>query len=255
VSAVALCAVAAMLVAWTIQQRTRNAGIVDVFWAFGMMFAGAYYAYAGTAPVWARAALAVLVVGWFARLGLHILRRVLSESVEDGRYLAMREWLGPRAAAGMFVFFQLQAAFVVLFSLPFLAVANSPEPNPWWVAAGLVVALTALLGEATADGQLRRFKANPANKGRTLRQGLWRYSRHPNYFFEWVHWFAYPLMGVGGPYAHLLWLAPAFMLLFLLVFTGIPFTERQALRSRGDDYRRYQEQTSMFFPWPPSTSK
>ena len=240
-----------MIIAWLLQRRTDNAGIVDVVWAFGMITAGVFYAWFGTAPVWLRVVLAALVAVWFTRLGLHILRRVAGES-EDGRYQAMRQWLGGHAGIGFFVFFQLQAGFIILLSLPFLAVANTPDPSAVMVAAGLTVALIAFLGEAAADRQLQNFRDEPANRGQTCRQGWWKYSRHPNYFFEWLHWFAYPLMGFGGPYGYWLWLAPVIMLLFLLFFTGIPFTEQQALRSRGDNYRIYQQQTSMFFPWPPS---
>lgn len=242
-----------MLAAWGIQQQTRNAGIVDVFWAFGMALAGAYYAYVGTAPGWMRVALALLTIGWFTRLGLHLMGRMISESREDGRYKAMREWLGSNSGIGFFVFFQLQAGFIALLSLPFLALADTPDPEPVMVATGLAIAMFAFVGETSADRQLRDFRSDPDNTGRTCRQGWWRYSRHPNYFFEWLHWFAYPIMGFGGPYQYLLWLVPAVMLLFLVFFTGIPFTEQQALRSRGDDYRAYQRQTSVFFPWPPST--
>lgn len=248
---VAILSCLAMFIAWLAQSKTKNAGIVDVIWAFGMMVAGVFYAYVGTAPVWLRVILGALVAIWFARLGLHIMRRVANES-EDGRYQAMREWLGDHSSIGFFLFFQLQAGFIVLLSLPFLAVANTPEPNTVMVATGVMVAIIAFAGEATADRQLQAFRDNPANKGLTCTHGWWRFSRHPNYFFEWLHWFAYPLMGFGGPYSHWLWLAPLIMLLFLIFFTGIPFTEQQALRSRGESYRVYQQQTSMFFPWPPS---
>ena len=97
-----------------------------------------------------------------------------------------------------------------------------------------------------ADTTLARFRADPVNKGKTCREGLWRYSRHPNYFFEWTHWLAYAAMAPGE---WQVWLSPALMLYFLLRVTGIPATEAQALRSRGEDYRRYQAETSMFIPW------
>lgn len=244
---------AAMLVAWLTQQRTKNAGIVDVFWAFGMAFAGGFYAVIGTAPNWMRITLAVLVVTWFLRLGIHIVRRMGRDGSEDGRYLAMRNRLGRNSGLGFFAFFQLQAGFIVLLSLPFLVLANTPQPEPAMVAAGVLVAIIAYLGESTADRQLLDFRSDLANRGLTCRQGLWRYSRHPNYFFEWLHWFSYPLMGAGGPYGHLLWLAPLVILVFLVFFTGIPFAEQQAIRTRGEDYRMYQKQTSAFIPWPPST--
>lgn len=224
-----------------------------MFWAFGMALAGGYYALTGSGPGWLRLILALLTMVWFARLGLHLRARIGDEGSEDGRYAAMRRRFGDRAGAGFFLFFQIQAGFVVLFSLPFLLVANTPDPEPAMVAAGIAVALAALLGEAAADRQLRLFRSDPGNRGRVCRQGWWRWSRHPNYFFEWLHWFAYPLMGAGGPYDYLLWLAPLIMLVFLVFLTGIPFSEQQAMRTRGDEYRIYRQQTSAFFPWKPST--
>jgi len=117
------------------------------------------------------------------------------------------------------------------------------------------------VGERLADRQLDAWKADPANQGKTCRRGLWAWSRHPNYFFEWTHWLAYPLMGGAlfasglGAWWPLTLLGPAVMLALLLRGTGIPHTERQALKSRGDDYRRYQQEVSAFIPWPPSRSR
>ena len=118
----------------------------------------------------------------------------------------------------------------------------------WTDLAGALLAVGALVGEGIADRQLAAWRHDPANRGVTCRAGLWRYSRHPNYFFEWVHWWAYVLIGAG------VWwtlLGPALMLVFLFRLTGIPYTEQQALKSRGEDYKRYQQTTSVFFPWFP----
>jgi len=108
----------------------------------------------------------------------------------------------------------------------------------------------AFLGESAADRQLQRWRAEPTNRGRTCRIGLWRFSRHPNYLFEWLHWFTYPLLGLGLPQGGLLWLAPAGMFLLIRFVSGVPPTEAQALRSRGDDYRDYQRSTHPFLPLP-----
>ena len=104
---------------------------------------------------------------------------------------------------------------------------------------------------AGADAQLHRFKQDPANKGKTCQVGLWHYSRHPNFFFEWLIWVSYALYAMGSPSGAWGWLSPALMLYFVTKVTGIPATEAQALRSRGDEYRKYQQTTSAFFPWPP----
>jgi len=139
-----------------------------------------------------------------------------------------------------------------VFAVPFLVVALTPErlPLPALVAAVLIW-LLAVGGETLADRQLAAWRADPAHRGRTCRAGLWRYSRHPNYFFEWLHWWSYPLLAWGSPEWWLTLLGPALMLYTLLKVTGIPYTEQQALASRGDDYRAYQRTTSAFVPWFP----
>ena len=115
---------------------------------------------------------------------------------------------------------------------------------PWPEGLGLTI-------RRLADAQLHRFKQDPANKGKTCQVGLWHYSRHPNFFFEWLIWVSYALYAMGSPSGAWGWLSPALMLYFVTKVTGIPATEAQALRSRGDEYRKYQQTTSAFFPWPP----
>ena len=115
------------------------------------------------------------------------------------------------------------------------------------VGAGLW--LIGLAGESLADAQLRRFKARPESKGKTCREGLWNYSRHPNYFFEWLIWIGYGILALGAPWGWLGMISPLAILYILTRLTGIPLTEEQAIRSRGDDYRDYQRTTSAFIPW------
>jgi steroid 5-alpha reductase family enzyme len=241
-------------IAWARQQRTANAGIVDVVWSFGLGAAAVVAAATGVGAPLPRALLAALGGLWGLRLGLHLLRRVRGEA-EDGRYAQLRKRWGaaPLKWLGMF---QFQALLVALFSLPFLAVAASPVEH-WnaWTIAGIAVWLGSVVGETLADRQLARFRAEPANRGTTCRDGLWRWSRHPNYFFEWLHWFAYVLLAVGSPFAWLAWIGPLLMYVFLRWISGIPFTEAQALRSRGEDYARYQRNTPMLFPWFPKEDR
>jgi steroid 5-alpha reductase family enzyme len=114
--------------------------------------------------------------------------------------------------------------------------------------------LVAIIGETVADRQLAAFRANPDNRGRTCRSGLWAYSRHPNYFFEWLNWCAYALMALPAPYGWAGLASPVIMLFLILKVTGVPPSEEQALASRGDDYRDYQRTTSVFIPWFPKRS-
>lgn len=239
----------AMLAGWDWQRRHRNAGIVDVIWA-GSLGCGALLMAAlekgSAAP---RILLAAAGGIWGLRLAAHLWLRV-SRAPEDGRYQALRErWGGSQWR--FLLLFQFQALLVVVFSLPFLTVARNRAATPAWLIAGALIWLTGVLGESLADRQLARFRADPAHRGRTCRTGLWRYSRHPNYFFEWLHWFAYVALAHGAPAALLAWTGPVLMWVFLRWISGIPFTEAQALRSRGDDYRAYQQATPMLLPWFP----
>jgi steroid 5-alpha reductase family enzyme len=248
VLAVWLAAAAMMTAAWEWQRRHRNAGIVDVLWAAGLGAAAVLLAVLGTGAPATRTVLGVLGGAWGARLARHLWVRVRGEA-EDGRYRALRAHWGddPRRWFG---FFQLQALVVALFAVPFVAVAANPATHARWLAVGAGIGLLALLGEARADAELAAFRADPRHRGLTCRRGLWRYSRHPNYFFEWLHWFAYVALAVGSPLWALAWLGPAAMFLFLRYLSGIPWTETQALRTR-PDYAEYQRRTSMLIPWFP----
>ncbi|NKB24027.1 MAG: DUF1295 domain-containing protein [Kiritimatiellae bacterium] len=143
-----------------------------------------------------------------------------------------------------------------LFSLSPLVLHLYKESSlTGWEIAGFAFGLVAILGEAIADRQLERFRSNPQNRGAVYRDGLWRVSRPPNYFFEWLYWWAYVIMGVGMPCGVVTLLGPVLMLLFLFKLTGIPYTEQQALSSRGDAYREYQKATPIFLPWFPQKTE
>ncbi len=236
-----------MAVLWLRQLRTHNATSVDAAWSVGMgILAVAFALLADGAPE-RRLLVGSLAGIWAARLASHLITDRVLGRPEDGRYRALRETWGRRAPFFFFIFYQGQAVVATLFAVPILAAMRGGALDAW-AAAGALVWLIAVLGEAIADGQLSRFRRDPRNHGHTCRAGLWRYSRHPNYFFEWIHWFSYVAIGHGiWP----TWIGPVVMLLFLFRLTGIPFTEQQAIKSRGDDYRAYQHETSVFFPWFP----
>ena len=242
-----------MALGWRWQRRHANTGIVDVLWAAGLGGAAVLLALLGSGAPAPRVSLALLGGLWGWRLAWHLWRRVRHEA-EDGRYRALRErWQGDQRK--LFAFFQFQALLVPLFALPFVAVAANARTAPAWLAVGAATWLLGVLGEAVADAQLARFRADPRHRGRSCRAGLWRCSRHPNYFFEWLHWFAYVALAAGSPLAWLAWSGPLLMYLFLRYISGIPFTEAQALRTRGEDYRAYQRSTPMLFPWFPKRSR
>ncbi len=241
-----------MVFGWAWQRRSDNAGVVDVLWSAGMATSAVFYALVLPGPVLPRVLVAILGGLWGARLAIHLAQRVFSED-EDGRYQNLRrKWNGSQAK--FLMFFLAQAAFVVFFSIPFWIAAHNPTPE-WtiWTTLAVLVWLVAVIGESVADRQLSAHRNDPANRGKTCRSGLWRYSRHPNYFFEWLHWFTYVFLsiGLGALWVSLSLIGPALMLAFLYRVTGIPYTEAQALRSRGDDYAEYQRTTSPFIPLPP----
>jgi steroid 5-alpha reductase family enzyme len=241
-----------MFALWLIHLLIRNAAIVDVGWAAGLATLAIYYAGAGPGYSARKYAIAVMAGFWGIRLATYLLfARVLGHP-EEGRYVALRkEWKRHLALRFLF-FFEFQALLDVVLSAPFLIACldiNSPLGPLEKIGAGIW--LVSMIGEAIADQQLHKFKKNRANAGKTCRAGLWKYSRHPNYFFDWMTWMGYAVFALASPWGWIGLISPALILYFLLGVTGIPATEAQALRSRGDEYRDYQRTTSSFVPWFP----
>jgi steroid 5-alpha reductase family enzyme len=247
--ATVLCGIT-MLALFLVQLRTSNAAYVDVGWAYNLGLLALLYAILGSAPLVPRVTFAAMGVFWSLRLGTHILRRVVGQP-EEGRYAALRAHWKHNTAVKFFLFFEGQAFLDVLLSLPFVIVSiDSGLPralSPLQFAA-IALFLLATFGESIADFQLERFKATAARHD-VCDTGLWRFSRHPNYFFEWLIWIAYAFFATPAHLGWLVWSAPIIMLIFLLKVTGIPYTEMQALRSKGERYAHYQQTTSIFIPW------
>ena len=245
-----------MLLFWLIVTYNKRAGLVDVGWSFSIVLNVMLLAiFVDTAPFNVRLFIGIASCAWFLRLTWHLLRRYWFETEEDRRYANMRKAMGRFQHLGFLAFFIFQAGLVILFSYPMFSLINTPEIQ-WSSATNLfimfaaMIMLIAFVGESIADHQLYKFKQNPEHHGQTMDQGLWKYSRHPNYFFEWLHWFAYPILGLAAG-LYILWIYPLLMWIFLYYITGIPFSEQQALRHRGQNYRDYQKRTSMFIPWQP----
>ena len=247
-----------MALLWRVQKRTGNAGIVDVAWSFGTGLVGVAFCVFGSGLPARRLLLGAMIGVWGCRLGWHLWQRMQREP-EDGRYTEIREKTGENADRWLFGFFQVQAVWALIFASPIFLAARNSTGDPEAALGGLglldfvgaAIWLIAIGGETLADRQLAAFKSDPDSKGKVCRRGLWAWSRHPNYFFEWTHWFAYVAIGWSASYGWTTLFGPAVMLFFLTKVTGIPPTERQALRSRGEAYRRYQEEVSAFVPLPP----
>ncbi|MGJ4993610.1 DUF1295 domain-containing protein [Bradyrhizobium sp. HKCCYLS3077] len=246
-----------MSLAWVVQQRTGNSGWVDTIWTFSVGLVGAVGAIwpAGGATPHARQWLvAILVAVWSLRLGGHV--AVRSRGItDDPRYAEFARQWGEAAPRRMFVFLQQQALGAIPLVFAMFVAAHAPAPElRLQDYLGILVLFIGIAGEGLADAQLKAFRTDPANKGKVCDAGLWRWSRHPNYFFEWMCWLAYPVIALSpdNPWGLASLLAPLLMYYILVHVTGIPPLEEQMLRSRGDRYRAYQARTSAFFPLPPN---
>ena len=248
-----------MTAAWWTVRRTGNGGWTDAFWSFGLGAAGlalALVPVSGTDwPTLRQVVVAALVAAWGLRLGLHIAARA-ARGAEDPRYAELRREWGDDFSTRLFRFLHIQAAAGAFLALSILLAAQNAAPGlpvSDWVAVAILV--TAVLGESIADRQLQAFKADPANHGKICDTGLWSRSRHPNYFFEWLGWLAYPLFAIdlGGdhPWGWLALTGPAFMYWLLVRVSGIPPLEAHMIRSRGDAFRAYAQRVPPFFPTGP----
>ena len=242
---------AVMLCGWLFQQRTRNPAIADLLWAACISASALYYGLVADGALLPRLLVAMMGgIGGF-RLFMHLLQRMLSEPARARH----REYFPhpDSNAARILAMFLSRGASATLFSVPLYVAACNPrdEAGTWTLVAALVY-LVGLSGEAYADMQLSKFRAQPRNTGRSCRRGLWRYSRHPNYFFAFVHWCAYAPLAIGVPWTiwSLTWLAP--VLTAIVAMHRIPLIEAQALKARGDEYRDYQRVTPVFVPWFPT---
>ena len=239
-----------MVVVWAVARRIGNNGVVDVAWSFAFTPLVLVYALTGEGDRARTLVLVAMVLAWSLRLTIYLYRRVMAlHPVEDTRYQDLREAWAANLDLRFFVFFQAQAAIAVFFSVPHLLAASHAAPLTTIDLVGAGVWAVGFVGEATADWQLARFKADPANRGRICNVGLWATSRHPNYFFEWLVWIGFALFAWSAPWGWLALSAPAVMLYLLLRVTGIPATEAAAVKRRGDAYREYQRTTSAFIPW------
>jgi steroid 5-alpha reductase family enzyme len=256
--AISLALSAIMCLAWFFWCRTRNSGWVDTTWTFGLGavgLAGALSASLINAPSARQVLVAALIALWSARLGLHIAQRSAGVT-DDPRYAKMISDWGSGAMAQMFLLLQKQGLVSIPLALSMVLAAFNPMTalrfQDWLGAAVLLIGIG---GEALADYQLRQFRADRAKRGSVCDVGLWGWSRHPNYFFEWFGWLAYPLfaidLGGGNPWGYAAIAAPICMYWLLVHISGIPPLEAHMLERRSDEFRAYQQRTNAFFPAPP----
>lgn len=246
--ALILC-VGGQLIAWLWQVKTKNTDIVDITWALLIVVSGLVYVSLACGSGFHRYIVLLIPIAWYARLAWHLIDRYKIEH-EDGRYQQLRAHWSNNTQTKLFAFFMFQAVLAFAFSYPVYVIVSSSQSFDVFDGIGIAIAILSFVGVTLSDYQLRQFKRRQDSRGKVCNTGLWRYSRHPNYFFEWAHWFAYPLIGWHAEQGWLLWIYPVLMLVFLLKLTGIPFNEQQNIRSKGDAYREYQRQTNKFFLGP-----
>jgi steroid 5-alpha reductase family enzyme len=247
----------AMAAAWVVQRLTGNSGWVDTLWSFAT---GAGGVAAALMPVHGaiearQVAVAVLIALWAGRLGLHIARRA-AKGEDDPRYAAMAAQWGRLWPVYLFIFLEIQAAASLVLVVAVRLAAGNPAPFPAITdIAGVCLVVAAVVGEAIADGQLRRFAKS--HKGAVCDAGLWKYSRHPNYFFEWLGWCAWAVVAFdpANPISFAALGAPVLMYVLLVHVSGIPPLEAHMLNTRGERFRAYQAKTSAFFPAPSKQEK
>lgn len=238
------------------QRQTRNATLVDAGWAASVALAAILAAILAPGNPAQRILIGTIGAAENLRIAWLVLRRARGTNEEDTRYHELRRrWRERgREQLSFAIFYQAQALLAAVLGTVFVLAVFAHGALGAFAWAGAALWLVAASLEFLADAQLRQFKSEPANKGKTMRSGLWRTSRHPNYFFQCLTWVAYAIVALAAPWGWLGFLSPALLLGLVLFVTGIPPSEEQALRSRGDDYRRYQRETSPFIPWFPRPS-
>jgi len=248
----AVALLAFMLATWGLSLRLRDVSIVDVAWGPAFVLVAWIAAATGGGDGARRVLVAVLVTAWGLRLALHLGARKLRERREDPRYGAWRERHGARfPLVSLANVFLLQGALVWIVSLPVMASAAQPEELGALAFAGVAVWAVGLFFEAVGDQQLARFKADPANRGTVMDRGLWRYTRHPNYFGDCLAWWGIGLIALSAG----AWWAlagPVVMTVLLTRVSGKDHLERTLSERPG--YAGYVERTSGFVPLPPRSS-
>ncbi len=236
---------------WLLSLKLDNFSFVDVAWSYGLVFIAPLYAFAGDGHTPRKMLATAMAVLWSLRLGTYLLMRIgRHHPHEDVRYQVLRTDWKDHLARHFFFFFQAQALLILLLSVPVLLACLNPAPQLSAIEIiGAVEWLIGISGEAVSDAQMGAFKHRPDSKGKVCQEGLWRYSRHPNYFFESMVWWGFWLFACGSPWGWITVYAPVMILYTLLRVTGIPLTEKCAVESKGEAYIEYQRTTSAFVPW------
>lgn len=244
--------VAALLLLWLLSLRLRDASIVDIYWGLGFAQIGLIACALGGGYEWRKLLVAGLTALWGLRLAGYLFWRNAGHG-EDYRYQAMRRHHGERfALVSLVTVFGLQAVLMWIVSLPVQVAQMSPMPAhlTWLDGAGALLWALGLGFETIGDLQLARFKADPTQRGQVMDSGLWRYTRHPNYFGDACVWWGLFLIAAATPHGWWTIVSPVLMTVFLMKVSGVALLERKLVKSR-PEYADYIARTSAFVPWFP----
>lgn len=243
-----------MISFWGLFLWKNNLGLADIGWPLAFFLSGLAFLAISVTPFSLKLTLACMIFFWSTRLEWHLMRR-FHWNQEDPRYQALRvQWesSGGEIASRALGVYIIQAVLITLLALPFYVVAAQFNMQWNWITVlAIILWAAALYGETVADQQLYQFKSHPENDDKVCDIGLWRYSRHPNYFFEWLIWVAFAIFAWPADLGVLAIASPLLMLFLLTKVSGIPNLEAHALKTKGEAYRIYQQKTSAFVPWFP----
>ncbi len=241
-----------MLLLWLVSLLLRDASIVDIFWGLGFVLVAWVSSASNVGATTREALVRALVTVWGLRLAVHLFARNAGKG-EDPRYQAMRRHWGDRfPLVSLATVFGLQGALLFVISLPVQVAINSPTPDTfrWTDILGAAIWLIGFGFEAMGDAQLTAFKSDPSNAGAVMDHGLWRYTRHPNYFGDALLWWGLGVIALSVPDHQWVLVGPAVMTVLLLRVSGVALLERRMKRTR-PDYSIYVSRTSAFIPMPP----
>ena len=235
-----------MCLMWGIYRLLKNPSVVDVSWSIGLMVAGLIYLSAS--PLNTRhLVIASLLIAWALRLAIYLGMTRVAKGHIDKRYTTLSTAWTISPSLGFFLNFQLQGLLIFILSSVFFIISYSPISelsHMDMIAISIVV--VGIIGESIADYQLQQFKSK--HQHQLCNVGLWNYSRHPNYFFDWLTWLGFAIFGIQSSYGYLSLISPLVLYYIFTAITG-PMTERGSVESKGQAYIEYQQQTSMFFLW------
>ncbi|KTD46562.1 hypothetical protein Lqui_2487 [Legionella quinlivanii] len=231
---------------WGLYRILKNPSVVDVSWSLGLMISGLIYL--SFSPFSFRILIiSSCLIVWALRLALYLWHTRIRIGHVDKRYIELSSTWKISPSFGFFINFQLQGLLIFIISSVFLLISKSELTRFTWIDSIAVCLISSgIIGETLADLQLQRFKNQ--YKREVCNLGLWRYSRHPNYFFDWLVWVGFALFAIQSDFGYLGLLSPLMLYIIFTRITGL-MTERGSVQSRGEKYIDYQKQTSMFFPW------